>query len=69
MADDGVISVSSIILEASTAQSFTARITDESDDSISVEITGRASDVPRRLQLRYSFRTGSRLIFDPDAST
>jgi len=63
------ISVSSVILNSATSQSFTAKITDDGDGDITVDVMGLAGDIPRMLRLKYNLRTGAHLIFDPAATS
>jgi hypothetical protein len=57
--------VSSVILNDSTGQSFSARLTSEDGSNVSASITGRAGDVTRKLRLKCNLVTGAHLIYDP----
>jgi len=66
---DGVISISSVILNSSTGQSFTAHITADDADTLTADVTGMAGDVLRTLRLKYNLQTGAHLIYDPARSS
>lgn len=61
----GAVSISSVILNDSTGQSFSAIVTSEDGKNVTANVTGRAFDITRRLRLKCNVVTGTHLIYDP----
>jgi hypothetical protein len=63
--DGTTIAVSSVQLNPSTGQSFTARITRSGADTVMADVIGIADDAARTMRIKYNFATGVHLVFDP----